>query len=576
MTDQDAVLDQDEQEESDSPEEELSEDQKLMAELKEAISVEREQIGALRVKLTVSVPRDLVERRMGKQFAELKREALVPGFRKGHAPIRLVEKRFGTDVGEQLKSQLIGSGYLAAVEKEDIKALGDPLFWVKTKEERLGEDQKPRTVEVEKLVAFDKAIDHLPMPKEGSLSFSCELELKPQFKLPTLEKIRVERPAVTIDDDDVDVELKRMQMRRGTFQPVEDGPVEADDMLYVNMKMSVGEETIASEDNFDIAARDIRIKGVPLVGLGDKLVGKKLGDELSFQAPVPDDHENIDLRGKKARFDFVIREIKRLEVPPVDEELLSSLGFEGEDELRAAIRSTLESELDRTIKMKMYDQVGSYLLDHTTLDIPEGLSQRQTDRAMARRMIELLQMGVPPAEIDRARDEMGAKAREQAVRDLKLYFILEKIAEEREIEVREDEINGAIAQIARRTGKRFDRVRDDLSKRDGLSNLYLQLRDQKVFDMLLETAEVTEVEGPKKKPSTKASPAKPSATKPTPPKVASAKTAAPKAPPPKTAKSAKTAKPKAEPKKEVKTVSRAAPKTAPKPAMRRKGSKRGG
>src|SRR3990172_6536367 len=122
-------------------------------------------IGSLRMKLTVSVPREMVDRRMGKQFAELKRESQVPGFRKWHAPIRLVEKRFGADVGEQLKSQLIGSGYLAAVQKEDIKPLGDPLFWVRAKEERLGEDQKPRTVEVEKLVPFDKALDLLAMPK---------------------------------------------------------------------------------------------------------------------------------------------------------------------------------------------------------------------------------------------------------------------------------------------------------------------------------------------------------------------------------------------------------------------------
>ncbi len=565
MTDQDVVLDQDEQEASDTPEEELSEDEKLMAELKEAITVERQELGSLRVKLTVSVPREMVDRRLGKQFAELKRDALVPGFRKGHAPIRLVEKRFGADVGEQLKSQLIGSGYLAAVEKEDLKPLGDPLFWVKAKEERVGEDQKPRTVEVEKLVSFDSALDHLSMPKEGALSFSCELELKPQFELPSLEKIPVERPAVAIDDDDVDVEIKRMQMRRGTYQAVEDGTVEEDDMLYVSMKMSVGEEILASEDNVDIAARDIRIKGVPLIGLGDALMGKKVGDEVTFEAPVPDDHENINARGKTARFDFAIREIKRLEVPPVDEELLTTLGFDSEEDLRSAIRSTLESELDRTIKSKMYDQVGSYLVDKTPMDVPEGLSQRQTDRAVARRLIELLQMGVPPAELEKARDQMGAKAREQVVRDLKLYFILEKIAEERKIDVKEDEINGAISQIARRSGKRFDRVRDELSKGDGVTNLYLQLRDQKVFDGLLADAAITEVEGPKRKAAPKPAAPKTAA------KAAPAKAPAPKAPVAKATaarepKSAKPQKPKAQPKKE--------PKAAAKPAARKKTTKR--
>lgn len=501
MSEEETALDQEEQAASDTPDEELSDQQKLMADLKEAITVQRELVGALRLKLTVNVPRDTVEKQLGKQFAELKRDASIPGFRKGHAPLRLVEKRFGSDVGEQLKGQLIGNGYLAAVEKEDLKPLGDPLIWVKLKEQRFSEDQKPRSVEVEKLVPLDQAIDHLPMPKEGPFSFSCELEIKPAFELPKLDKIPIERPAVTIDDEDVEVELERMRMRRGTFQPVEEGEVERDDLLYVAMKLSVDGELLESEDNFDIAARDIRVKGIPLVGLGDALEGHEVGDDVTFEATVPEDHDNLGLRGKTAKFEFTIREIKRLELPPIDVDLLSSMGFESEEELRNTVRSLLESELERTVKRKMYEQVGQYLLDHTNLDIPEGLSQRQTERAVARRMMELLQSGVPATEIERVRDEMRSKAHDQVIRDLKLFFVLEKIAEEREIDVNEEQLNAAISQIARRSGKRFDRVRDELSKRDGMTTLYLQLRDEKVLEALVADGEVTEVEGPKKQQS---------------------------------------------------------------------------
>lgn len=503
MTDQDLAL---ETPDTETPETELTEDQQLLAELKEAIQVKRETIGSLRLKLTVEVPRDTVDHRMGKQFAELKREAMVPGFRKGHAPLRLVEKRFGTEVGDQLKSQLLSSGYLAAVEKENIKPLGDPMFWIKTKEERVGDDKKSRSVEIEKLVPFDQALDHVVLPKEGSMSFSCELELKPEFELPNLEGIPVERPTVSIDEEDVDLELRRLLMRRGTFQPVEGGKVEADDMLYVNMKMSCGDEVLHSEDNFDIAARDIRVKGVSLIGLDKALVGKKCEDVVHFEATIPDDHERIDLRGKQANFEFAIREIKRLELPPLDAEFLASIGFESEDELRTTIRTTLESQLDRTLQSKMYDQVGEYLLKNTAVDIPEGLSQRQTDRAVSRRMIEMLQMGYPPAELEKGLDELRSKARDSAIRDLKLYFIIEKIAEDREVEVKEEEINAAIAQIAHRSGKRFDRVRDELSKGDGLHTLYWQIRDGKVMDDILSKATITEVEGPKKKSATKSEP----------------------------------------------------------------------
>ena len=498
MADEELAVEQEEQAEAlDSEgEEELSDDAKLMAELKEAVTVQREDLGGLRMKLTVTVPRETIEGRMSKEFADLKREAAVPGFRKGHAPIKLVEKRFATDVGQQLKSQMFGSGYLAAVEKEEIKPLGDPLVWVQTKEERIGEDGKPRNVEVEKLLPLDQALEHLLLPKEGPLTFSCELEVKPVFELPKLDGIPVKRPKISVQEADVDKAVTHMRYRDATFEPVEKGSVELNDLIYADMKFAVDGQHVATEENFDIAARPMRIRGVPLADLGAALKGKKSGDTVTIEVVVPENHVEIEYRGKTARFEFLLHEIKRMVIPPVDAEFLESSGFESEDELRETIRAELESRLERTIQENMCEQVGEYLVEHTQLEIPAGLSQRQTDRSVTRRMIELMRDGVPEEEVTRATDEMRAKARDQVVRDLKLFFVIEKIAEDREIQINEEEMNAAIAEIARRSGKRFDRVRDELSKGDGLTSLYLRIRDDKVLELLLADADVSEGEAP--------------------------------------------------------------------------------
>lgn len=499
MTDEELAVEQDETPgETLDDEEELSEQEQAMARLKEAISVEKEEIGPLRLKLSVTIPPDTLNERRQEQFSELKRDALVPGFRKGHAPLRLIEKRFASDVGEQLKSQLFSSGYLAAIEKAELKVLGDPLFWVKVTEDRIDENQVPKKVETEKLLPVDKALDHLEMPKEGGLTFSCEVELKPEFELPELTGIPIKRPKVSIEDEDVDRELRRMRLLRGTYEPVEKGAIEADDLLYVGLKMAVGGDVIAEEDNFDLAARDVRVKGVPLVGFGAAVVGKKTGAVIEFEAPVPDDHEDIDRRGKTAHFSMTVREVKRLALPPIDEAFVQSIGFESEAELRQFIRTSLESRLDSTLKEVMREQMGEYLIEHTKLDIPEGLSNRQTERTVARRMMELYRTGLPQPEIEKQMDELRSSARDQVVRDLKLYFVLEKIAEEREIEVMEEEMNAAIAQIAQRTNKRFDRVRDELSKGDGMTLLYHRIRDERVLDALVKDAVVSESEGPEK------------------------------------------------------------------------------
>lgn len=477
--------------------EEQSDQEEQMAKLKEAIEVEKEEIGSLRLKMTVTVPREIIEERLSKQFTDLKREAAIPGFRKGHAPLRLVEKRFGNEVGDELKGQLVGSAYMAAVEKEELTPLGDPLVWATVEEERTDESGGTRKVQAEKLLSVEKAIDHIELPKEGPLSFTCELELKPKFELPKLEKIPVERPKLAVEDSDVEEELRRMRMYRGTFQPVEKGPTQRDDMLYVDLKMLVDGDVLLDEQNTDLPVRDVRLKGIPLTGLGDALEGKKRDEEITFEATAPDDHENADIRGKKAKLEIVIREIKRLELPPIDEDFVKSMGCETEEELRQDLRGMLESRLEQMARDEMHEQLGDYLIANTSLDIPEGLSHRQTERSVARRMVQMYQSGVPESEISKAADEMRAKAHDQVVRDLKLFFILEKIAEEREVDVTEEQLNGAIAAIAQRSGKRFDRVRDELSKGDGLMTLYVQLRDRAVLDLLLGEAEIKEADGPK-------------------------------------------------------------------------------
>jgi trigger factor len=497
MTDEELAVDQEETVEEEATEE-LSEEEEMMAKLKEAIIVEKEEIGSLRLKLTITVPRDTLDERMGKEFDDLKRDAMVPGFRKGRAPMVLIQKRFGTEVGNQLVSQMVGKGYLAAIEKEELKPLGDPMIWCKIKEEREREGGGSRMVEVEKLLPVEEAIDNIKLPKEDTLVFSAEIDLKPEFELPELTKIPVKRSAAKITKKAVDAELKSLRAMRGTFQPVEGGAVKADDLMYADMKMTVDGEVIASEESLDVPARDTWIKGVALKDFAKAAVGNKVGSTFTIEATVPDEHENIDIRGKTAVFSFDLLEIKRLVVPPLNEEFLSRMGYDTEKELREALKSSMEAQLAQTIRAGMRDQIARYLLKNTKLEIPEGVSHRSTERAVAHRMIEMYRQNVPPAEVEKSLDKMRAEAKDEVANQLKLLFILDKVADEREIEVAEEEINGAIAMIAQRQGRRFDRVRDELSKGEGMMNLYVQIRDEKVLEALLDDAEITEPKTAKK------------------------------------------------------------------------------
>jgi len=476
----------------DEDQEELSDEEKLMAKLQEAIEVEIEDIGPLYKKLDIRIPRTVIDERMGEQFAELKREAAVPGFRRGRAPLRLVEKRFGHEVGDDTAAQLVSSGYLAATKKLDLKTLGDPLVWAKIPEEVVDESGMSKTVASDKLVTVEKALDHLRIPKEGDFTYSCEVELKPQFELPDLDGIAVTKPAETVTDDDVSEDIRRLLAFRGRYVPVESGPVKADDLVVGNMKVIVDGEAIKSEANAMLAARDQQYQGLDLKGFGEAVVGKSTGDEVQLAITVPDDYDTSELRGKGGTFELAIEDVKRLEIPELTTELLGEIGYDDEADFRATMRSNLEQRLAGRAKEAMRRQVTEHLLGATDFELPEGLSQRQADAIVRRRMVELYQSGMPEAEINKHLDELRVGATEEAASDLKSYFVLDKIADDREIDVSEDEVNGAIASIAAMQGKRFDRMRDELVKNDGMTALYLRLRDAKILDSLLESANVTE------------------------------------------------------------------------------------
>ena len=245
------------------------------------------------------------------------------------------------------------------------------------------------------------------------------------------------------------------------------------------------------------------MENIAVEGLGKALIGKKVDAAVTVEATVPDDYEDGELRGKKANFELTIRDIKRLQLPEIDEVFLTSLGVDNENELRQAVRQEMEFRRQQMVQDQMRMAVRDYLLANTELEIPAGLSQRQTARAVARRMIDLYRLGVPQQEVEKRIDALKASAADEAAADLKFFFVMEKIADDLEVHVSEEEINNAIAMIAQRRGRRFDRVRDELARAGGLQSLHVKIRDEKIVDKLIADAKVTEASGKRPKSKSK-------------------------------------------------------------------------
>ncbi|HTL28753.1 MAG TPA: trigger factor [Tepidisphaeraceae bacterium] len=428
-----------------------------------------EDAGPATKKVTVEIPKDRIEAKLSEQFKELRREAALPGFRPGHAPQKLIEKRFNSDVREQVRRSLISESYEQAVEKNSLQVIGEPQF------------DNP---------------DAIKLPDDGAMSYSFQVEVQPDIAIPDLKNLKIKKPKIEVTEENVNQALQNLREQQGALVPVEDRGVEDKDYLIADVHVKVGGEVVTHQHDAQIVARPGRIAGIQIDDLAKELKGAKSGETRTIKAKAPEGHPNEQLKGKDVEIEIAIKDIKRLEEAEINEQFLQDLGFANQQELLDALRQQMEERIQYDIQQSMREQVNRYLLDNTPIELPTKLSDRQADRVVNRRAVDLMMRGMPREQIEAQLDQLRGGAKEEAVRELKLFFILQKIANDQNADVDEAELNGRIAMLAAQRGQRPEKMKQTMAKDGSLQNLYIQMREQKAVDKILEQAQIEDVEVP--------------------------------------------------------------------------------
>ncbi|MGH2272764.1 trigger factor [Anaerohalosphaeraceae bacterium U12dextr] len=434
------------------------------AEVKYNVTIE--DIGPCKKKITVEVPESKIKENIDNKYKELKKDAVLPGFRKGRAPLRLLEKRYGTDIHKQAKLELMIDAAQAAMKDNNLDVLGDPN------------------------------IDHekVELPESGPMTFSFEVEVRPEFDLPPLEGIEIEKPVVEVTDEKIDAEIQLMCRRAGVWAPKE-GEVAADDQLIADVVLTVeGAAEPEKYDNTEIYVRKTGfVAGVPVEDLDQLVVGAKVGDVKKTTVNVPATFFNEQYRGKKVDVEITIKDVKTLKPAELNAEMLQRYGFESVDQLRDSFRQQLTEQAERQARSAMSDQVREYLQENIKFDLPADVVADQSLAILQRQYANMLIRGMKKEDIDQQMDQLRASSEEQAKEQLKLFFIMDKIAQKFEISVSDEEINGHIAQIAAYRGRRPEKMREEMYRDGSLANFTLQVREEKCIEKILEKAKITDV-----------------------------------------------------------------------------------
>ena len=203
----------------------------------------------------------------------------------------------------------------------------------------------------------------------------------------------------------------------------------------------------------------------------------------------PAGHEDEKIKGQPITPKITVKRVERIEPTPI-EELPAVMGVESVDDLKSRIRESIQQRHEQNQRADMHKQVADYLVEKVELDLPKGVTGRQTARLLQRQQMELAYRGVPEDEIAQQIAEAREGSEEEAIRQLKLFFILDQAAKDLDVQVNENEINGRIASQAMQQGQRPEKLRQEMHKRGQIEQLYLQIREQKVMDLVLEKATI--------------------------------------------------------------------------------------
>jgi trigger factor len=430
-----------------------------------------EEAGPCKKKVIVEIPEETIKRATDEQYEKLRKEAMVPGFRKGRAPRRLLEKRFGKETSEQTKLKLLLDASESAMKDNELDVLREP------------------------------DIDHakIELPETGPLTFDFEVDVRPEFDLPELEGIPVDKTKLEVTDEQIDREIEHLRRMSGVWSPRHEGKVELEDQIIADAELKV--EDVEEEEklgNIEVFVRAGGFVGeVPVEKLDELLVGAEAGDVKETSVEIPETYFREQYRGKKVDVRITVKDIKWLKPAELDQDFLKRYGVDDETELRERLGDALRDRLEQQSRTGMTEQIFKYLLEGTDFELPVDIVAEHAGTLLQRQYSNLLMRGLSREHIEQHMDRLKAGSAQQAQEQLKTFFIMDRVAEKLEVEVTDEEINGHIAQLAIQRGQRPERMREQMERDGSLAQFKLQVRENKCIAKLLESAKITEVEAKK-------------------------------------------------------------------------------
>ncbi|MBB1339731.1 trigger factor [Pseudoalteromonas sp. SR44-2] len=419
------------------------------------VSVETTQ--GLERRITITVPSENVETEVKKRLQQLSKTQRIDGFRAGKVPVSVINKRFGPAVRQEVAGEVMQRNYIEAIVSEKINPAGAPTF-------------APKSLEAGK-----------------DLEFSATFEVYPEVEVQGLDKITVEKPAVTVTDEDLANMLETLRKQHAEWTDV-DAAAGENDRVTVDFVGTIDGEVFEGGKAEDFPLELGQGRMIP--GFEDNIVGKKAGEEVVADVTFPDDYHAENLKGKAAQFTITVKKVEAQELPELSEEFATKFGVTegGVDALKEEVKKNMTRELDQAVKASVKDQAIKGLLANNEIEVPKALVDQEVDalrqQAAQRFGGDAQNMPELPAEL----------FHEQAVTRVKTGLLLGEVIKTNDIKVDDAKVEALIATVA----SAYEDPTEVVEYYKGNDQLMQQMRnvamEEQAVEAILAKAVVTDVE----------------------------------------------------------------------------------
>jgi trigger factor len=409
--------------------------------------------------LEIDIPKEDIGKAFDEVYDEITKYANIPGFRTGKAPKELVKKHYEKNAREEVLKRLIPDAYRDAIIEHKITPVSSP------------------------------EISDVNFEGEAKLSFKAKVHTRPVFKLKNYKGIKVEKKSAKVSDEDVNKMLANLRDVNAKYVAVEDRPAQMGDYVVSDMDCSIGGKPVhkTRENLWLLLDKDSLVPG-----LSEKMVGMNKGEERDIEANFPEKHPDKNIAGKLAKYHIKAKEIKKRELPEMNDDFAKIFHKENMDELKKEISKELEARAKVDAEIDVENQVLNKIIDDNVFTVPSGFVARQLEFMVEDAKRHLMEKGFKREDLDKKDDELKEKFKTEAARKVRLLFILDEIAHAEKIDTTDEDLNGAYKAISAQSGKSEQEVRSHYEKEDMVEGLKDKIREGKVIQFIIKNADVVE------------------------------------------------------------------------------------